>query len=180
MFFLEIGLFKLSVFLIDSVLAGCIFLSILLGCPICWHITIHSIFRVIFWILYYLFLFLIFHFLFCLFVYFSTQDLAVWPGVLCTLQDLVVYGIIHRGNDVINQFGWKKGEVANLHKEDWPCINDCKNLWTLQSERSGWQSRRTWSSPPSTNRTKVHLRIFFSLKTGRRSLNNKSCKNGPT
>lgn len=52
-----------------------------------------------------------------LFVYFSTQDLAVWPGVLCTLQDLVVYGIIHRGNDIINQFGWKKGEVANLHKK---------------------------------------------------------------
>ena len=48
MFFLEIGLFKLSVFLVDSVLAGCIFLSILLGCPICWHITVHSIFLVIF------------------------------------------------------------------------------------------------------------------------------------
>ena len=35
-----------TVFLLDSVLAGCMFLEIcpfLLRCPICWHITVHSI-----------------------------------------------------------------------------------------------------------------------------------------
>ena len=41
---LVIGLFRLYLF--DSVLEECMFLVIyayLLGCPICWHITVHSI-----------------------------------------------------------------------------------------------------------------------------------------
>ena len=57
-------------FLLDSVLAGCMFLEtcpFLLGCLFCWHITVHSNF---FWLcvfLWYRLLFLLFYFLFCSF-----------------------------------------------------------------------------------------------------------------
>lgn len=49
MLLLVIGLFKLPV-LLDSDLADCVLLEIcpfLLDCPVCWHMTVHSIFSTI-------------------------------------------------------------------------------------------------------------------------------------
>ena len=55
----------------------------LLGLPICWHITVHSILLGFFVFWWYWFLFLLFHFLFC---WFGSSIFSSWWGWLKTYQ----------------------------------------------------------------------------------------------
>ena len=60
-------------------MGGCVFLEtcVLLGCPVCWHITVHSILLWFFVFLWYQ-LFLLFDFLFCLSGFFLFSSRWVW------------------------------------------------------------------------------------------------------